>query len=138
MAQASSDPTANGCSMLCAGNSSEYCGGPDRIDMYQLNSSAPIPTTTDSTPVSTPTGGPVTVQSAGSYIYYGCYVDNTNGRALAGLMNPESGAGNTVEVCATACAGYQFMGVEYGAEVIIAPFCSMKNSADPGIVLLRQ
>lgn len=113
--------------MLCAGNSSEYCGGPDRIDMYQLNSSAPIPTATVPAPVSTPTGGPITVQSAGSYVYYGCYADNTNGRALTGLTVPESGAGNTIEACATACAGYKYMGVEYGAEVITMRFYSLSS-----------
>lgn len=90
--------------------------------MYQLNSSAPIPTATSAAPVSTPTGGPITVQSAGSYVYYGCYADNTNGRALTGLTNPESGAGNTIEACATACTGYKYMGVEYGVEVIIMRF----------------
>lgn len=124
--------------MLCAGNASEYCGGPDRIDMYQLNSSAPIPTGTVSSVVSTPTGGPITVQNAGPYIYYGCYVDNTNGHALTGLMNQESGAANTVEVCATACAGYKYMGVEYGAEVIIIRLNSARVFADSIIVLLRQ
>ena len=95
--------------------------------MYQLNSSAPIPTTTAST-VSTPTGGPITVQSAGSYAYYGCYVDNTNGPALTALVNPESGAGNTVEVCAAACVGYKYMGVEYGAEVTIPAFLLNESS----------
>lgn len=111
--------------MLCAGNSSEYCGGPNRIDMYRLNSSAPIPTATGPTPVSKPTGGPITVQSAGLYVYFGCYADNTNGRALTGLVNPESGAGNTIEACATACAGYEYMGVEYGAEVTTMCFYSL-------------
>ena len=84
------------------------------MNVYTLNpNSTALPTVA---PTPTATGGPVTVQTAGPYVYLACYVDNTNGRALSALENPESGAGNTVEVCAAACSGYKYMGVEYGGE----------------------
>lgn len=30
----SSSPAADGCNMLCSGNSQEICGGPDRLNVY--------------------------------------------------------------------------------------------------------
>ena len=103
--------------------------------MYQVNGSAPIPPQTSTTlsAVPTPTGGPVTVQSAGSYVYYGCWIDNTNGqRALSASENPEGGSGNTVEACAAACAGYKYMGVEYGAECYCDNVIEGGNAVAPG------
>ena len=100
--------------------------------MYQMNGTAPIPpqTSTALSAAPTPTGGPVAVQSAGPYIYYGCWIDNTNGqRALSASENPEYGSGNTVEACAAACAGYTYMGVEYGAE------CYCDNVIEGGNVI---
>ena len=39
--QASSNPDINGCSMFCQGNSSEYCGGPNRLNVFQYNGTVP-------------------------------------------------------------------------------------------------
>ena len=100
--------------------------------MYQVNGSAPIPPQT-SAAAPTPTGGPVTVQSVGSYGYYGCWIDNTNGqRALSASENPEEGSGNAVEACAAACAGYKYMGVEYGAECYCDNVIGGGNVVAPG------
>ena len=115
--KSSSDPNINGCSMLCGGNSSEYCGGPNRLEMYSINGTAPVPTsTTPSTPTPIPTGGPTVVPSAGSFVSIGCYTESTNGRALSGLANPVPGNSLTVEACASACGAYSIFGVEYGGE----------------------
>ncbi|KAK6593884.1 WSC domain-containing protein-like protein 3 [Botrytis cinerea] len=35
--QTSSNPSNNGCSMLCKGNNKEYCGGPGKLDVYMLS-----------------------------------------------------------------------------------------------------
>ena len=146
--QTSSDPSLNGCNMVCAGNGNQYCGGGNRLDMYQLSSSIVNSTsTTTSTTVSstsapsstvstsaapTPTG-PVTVQSVGNYTYLACYTDNTGGvRALSALSNPESGAGNTVEVCAAACHGYTLFGVEYAGECYCDNIIKGTNGIAPG------
>lgn len=117
--QTSSDILVNGCSMLCGGNVSEYCGGPNRLDMYELNGSLPVPTSTTSIPGTSPTptpGTPSVVPFAGGYSYIGCYTDSTANRALVGLANPVAGATLTVELCAAACAGFTYFGVEYSAE----------------------
>ncbi|KAM0794890.1 WSC domain-containing protein [Usnea florida] len=119
--QPSSDISVNGCSMECGGNVTEYCGGPIRLDMYQLNGSLPAPASTTSsasaatTPTVTP-GAPSVVPSAGGYGYIGCYTDSTANRALTGVANPVSGATLTIEACAAACAGFTYFGVEYSAE----------------------
>lgn len=39
LASGGSDPTQNMCSMTCNGNVNEYCGGPNRLSIYQFNSS---------------------------------------------------------------------------------------------------
>ena len=124
--QSSSDVSVNGCSMLCGGNSSEYCGGSNRLDMYQLNGTLPTPTSTSSMPGTTSTSGPTVVPSAGAYGYIGCYTDNVSDRALTGLTNPVSGSTLTVESCANACAGYTYFGVEYSDE------CYCGNSLSGG------
>ena len=105
--------------MLCGGNVSEYCGGPNKLDMYQLNGSVPVPTSTLSPPEKDPKptpGAPSVVPAAGGYGYIGCYTDNTANRALTGLVNPVAGATLTVELCAAACAGFTYFGVEYSVE----------------------
>ncbi|KAL8661300.1 MAG: hypothetical protein Q9202_005725 [Teloschistes flavicans] len=114
VAQASTDVDTNGCSMLCGGNQTEYCGGPNRLEMYQLNASLPVPTGTPTKP--TTPGGPTNVPSIGAYNYLGCYTEGTNGRALTGKQNPVGGATLTNEVCAAACQGYTYFGTEYSGE----------------------
>lgn len=125
--QESDDPDTNGCSMLCGGNEQEYCGGPNRINMYQLNGSLPVPTGSVNPP--TTTGGPSIVQEAGDFDYLGCYTEATNGRALSGLANPVDGATLTVDKCAAACNMYTYFGVEYSGE------CYCGNSLNTGAVL---
>ncbi|KAL8688550.1 MAG: hypothetical protein Q9218_005568, partial [Villophora microphyllina] len=114
VAQASDDVDTNGCSMLCGGDQTEYCGGADRIEMYQLNASLPVPSGTPTTP--TTPGGPTNVPSIGAYNYLGCYTEGTNGRALTGKLNPVGGATLTNELCAAACQGYTYFGTEYSGE----------------------
>ena len=111
----------------------EYCGGPNRyeftacrfkhtyavrrLDMYKLNGSIPVPTSTKggtNPPVAT--GGPSVVPSAGAFTYAGCYTEATNGRALNGLVNPVGGATLTIEKCAAACSKYMYFGTEYSGE----------------------
>ena len=125
--QPSSDPNTNGCSMVCGGNETEYCGGPNRINMYQINGSVPVPTGGPDPPV--PTGGPSVVQTASGFNYLGCYTEATNGRALSGLQNPVAGATLTVDSCAAACTKYTYFGVEYSGE------CYCGNNLNAGAVL---
>lgn len=60
------------------------------------------------------------VQTAGDYVYQGCYndvLDANTGRTL-GEAAYDDHSNMTVESCASFCAdaGYAWMGVEYGSE----------------------
>lgn len=128
VAQASDNVDTNGCSMLCGGNQTEYCGGANRLDMYQLNASLPVPTGTPTTPT-TPTGGPTNAPTIGAWSYLGCYTEATNGRALSGKLNPVPGATLTNEACAAGCQGYTYFGTEFSGE------CYCGNTFGAGAVL---
>ena len=137
LATGGSDPTQNQCDMTCDGNTNEYCGGPNRLNLYQYNASltsasSAVPTVTgtatlaisgtasttstvSSTVAPTPTG-PITVQKGVGFSYLGCYSDSVNSRALVGLTNPGVAIQNDVEKCASECTAFTYFGVEYGAE----------------------
>ena len=81
--------------MPCQGNSSELCGGPNRLNLYQLNGNNP------------PTG----------WQSLGCYTDDVAARSLT-VGQPIPASGNTIESCQLSCynAGYPYAGVEYSNE----------------------
>ena len=60
---------------------------------------------------------PQAVPSAGTFSYTGCSVDSASSRTLSSV--PWKGDGLTVQRCATYCAQYQYMGVEFGSEYVI-------------------
>jgi hypothetical protein len=43
-------PATSGCSMLCNGNSSEICGGPDRLNVYNYQDQYDPTVTTTAVP----------------------------------------------------------------------------------------
>ena len=63
------------CSMTCNDNSTEYCGGPVRLNLYKANSTAVLTSTTaaSSVPSSTPTNGPSVNPGIDGYSFIGCY-----------------------------------------------------------------
>lgn len=87
------------CGMACSSNSSQICGGPDRLSVFSTGN-----VTIDTTPTSPP--------SAGNYTYQGCWVD-TAARVLQGAQSNTNDM--TVEKCASFCAaaGANAFGVEY-------------------------
>ncbi|KAK1676777.1 WSC domain-containing protein [Colletotrichum godetiae] len=92
----------DGCNMLCSGNSSEYCGGPNRINVYQASAK----------PKS------VSVMPSG-WAEKGCLKDNVLGRALTVNVGVVGGTQNMfVGGCVSACsaAGYPIAGVKYSQE----------------------
>ncbi|KAI9756906.1 MAG: hypothetical protein M4579_003660 [Chaenotheca gracillima] len=110
IAAGSVSATDGRCSMKCAGNSTEICGGPNGLSLY-FDSSFQAP----SSPVTpAPTSGPRIVNQAGPYIYQGCYTEATDARALIG--NESYSTLMTIEMCASNCPGWTYMGVEYGTE----------------------
>ncbi|KAJ3951470.1 hypothetical protein N0V92_012112 [Colletotrichum tropicale] len=104
-----------GCNMLCSGNSTEYCGGGNFINVYK---SSAAPKTASTVPA--------------GWTGQGCLKDNVLGRALGVGMAVAGGpASMTVESCVAACsaAGYQIAGVEYSQE------CWCDNQIQNGGVL---
>ena len=104
--------------MLCAGNLSEYCGGPNRLDVYNYeNAIATITASATASPTATPTG-PAIKPTVGPYTYYGCQTEATDARALP--SNSTASDAMTLEYCASFCSGstapYAYFGAEYGRE----------------------
>ncbi|ETN45954.1 uncharacterized protein HMPREF1541_00136 [Cyphellophora europaea CBS 101466] len=87
-----------GCNMICNGNSSEYCGGPNRLDVYVLGARSII---------------------APDWAPLGCYTDSVTARTLSvGMPVPGGPANMTQENCQQACfaSNYNISGVEYSQE----------------------
>lgn len=95
-------PVTDGCTMTCNGDSSQLCGGPNRLTVYHFTGTPP-----------TPPSNPPTI---GDWANVGCWSDNVNGRALPFAVG--TGGQNSLNSCTAACfaAGYTFAGTEYGAE----------------------
>ncbi|KAL8989440.1 MAG: hypothetical protein Q9177_001676 [Variospora cf. flavescens] len=118
--------TDNGCTMVCGGNPSQLCGGGNRLNLYKQSqstvTSSTVTSTTDTSRTGTSTSvsstststGPAIVQTASPFAYQACYSEGAGVRALA-AKNTASGA-MTIQICATFCKDYLYMGVEYSTE----------------------
>ncbi|KAF4505126.1 hypothetical protein G6O67_007107 [Ophiocordyceps sinensis] len=111
-----------GCSMPCKGNSSEFCGGGGRLNVFGHNVQSPTSTSSNGPPdgSATPTACPSQPRSVGDWISYGCYTEATTGRALSD--NSYSASDMTLAACAKFCAGHSYFGIEYSREC----FCGSK------------
>ncbi|KKA29005.1 hypothetical protein TD95_004681 [Thielaviopsis punctulata] len=88
---------ATDCSMVCAGDDEQLCGGPDRLTVY-----GPQAIKQDTLP------------SIAGYAYQGCYSDSATARVLTGSFYYDEAM--TLEMCATDCSLYEYFGVEYGTQ----------------------
>ncbi|KAF9265003.1 WSC-domain-containing protein [Marasmius fiardii PR-910] len=106
------------CNMPCAGNSSQFCGGPNRLNLYNY-------TGTDLPPVTGGGGGggggtvtvpPVTTGLPAPWKYGGCWVDNAHGRIFETEIGPSQT--NSIQSCIAACAAKNLTiaGTEFGTE----------------------
>ncbi|KAH8807678.1 hypothetical protein F5884DRAFT_673669, partial [Xylogone sp. PMI_703] len=125
----------SGCSMQCNGNLSEFCGGPNRIDVYDFNDTVslpPLPQTTTNKAASTSAAPTLGIkQTIGAYSFVGCYTEATNGRALSGGSPLYDYDAMTLEECGTYCSAsnFNYFGVEYGGE------CYCGNAINAGSVV---
>lgn len=88
--------------MTCNSNKTEYCGGSNRLNLYEMGSTTPV-------------GGPYINPGIDGYSYIGCYTEPTTGRAL---QYQQTVAVETVAECLNTCTGkYTYAGLEYGGEV---------------------
>ncbi|KAI6024210.1 copper radical oxidase-like protein [Pisolithus marmoratus] len=119
---------ASDCGMTCAGNSSEYCGGPNRLNLYNYTGSL---TTTGNTGGGGGTGTSLFVipSLSGNWTYAGCYVDNANGRVLGDELDSNA---MTVENCVAHCTadGFTIAGLEYSTQCSPDSDCNMACGGD--------
>ena len=97
-----SGPGAMGCNQLCPGDSSQVCGGSNRINiMVDTNWKQSM----------------FTVNQTGKWTFNDCYADNPNARILNVTLYQNSIA-STVEKCLAACAakGLTVCGLQYATE----------------------
>ncbi|KAF9875011.1 WSC domain-containing protein [Colletotrichum karsti] len=112
------------CSMPCSGNSSEYCGGPSRLNLYKLDGNLPVPTssvptgtepTDTATATATPTStAPPANERVGDWLFQGCFTEGQGVRALPARTYANDSM--TLESCGSFCAGLKYFGTEYGRE----------------------
>ncbi|KAL2271185.1 hypothetical protein VTJ83DRAFT_556 [Remersonia thermophila] len=121
-------PASSGCNILCNGNSSEYCGGPGRLNVYNFEGQFEQPTSTSgpTDPTSTP-AAPSQPEEVGDYAWYGCYTEATGMRALSAATFASDEM--TLEACAAFCSAFTYFGTEYSRE------CYCGNSFNAGSVL---
>lgn len=96
------------CGMVCSGDGGQYCGGPDRLSVYESDEAVPPPSGGGGSGPSQP--GEV----ADSWAWEGCFTEGSGGRALSATAWADDGM--TLEGCAVFCEGYEFFGAEYGRE----------------------
>ncbi|KAF8169268.1 copper radical oxidase [Mycena galopus ATCC 62051] len=99
--------SVSACNMPCAGNISEFCGGPNALSMYNYTGDDLPPP-----PVGGGGGGGGTTGASGiatdlpePWAYVGCFVDNANGRVLT-VENDNTNL--TMELCVASCAAQNF------------------------------
>ena len=93
------------CSMGCAADATEACGGPNLLTIYYANKAPPNP------------ADAVDAKAIAPFTYQGCYTDaSPSGRALANYQ-PDSDT-LTVESCVAGCKshGYSIAGMEYSKQ----------------------
>jgi hypothetical protein len=116
LAQATTLQKDASCSMACAANSSEACGGPNLLSVYYANKAAPQ--------------GPQTNPGPSGWTSFGCWTDN-GPRTLGNQVQVAGGAaGMTVAGCTSACgsSGYALAGLEYAQECWCDNYVSSSGS----------
>ncbi|KAK4464718.1 WSC domain-containing protein, partial [Cladorrhinum samala] len=103
------------CRYPCSGNSQEKCGGDLRLNVYQFGLASPT--------ISTQSANPV------NYASQGCYTEAQGIRALSDFAYYNDSM--TVALCATACSGYSYFGVEYGRECFCGNKINTANGSTP-------
>ncbi|THH11527.1 hypothetical protein EW145_g572 [Phellinidium pouzarii] len=94
--------SATDCSMACTGNSSELCGGPNRLNLFFSGGTPP--------PV------PTVVPSSGLWESLGCFSDDVNNRTLSTPVGVDGDM--TVPACVAACQADNFplAGLEFSTQ----------------------
>ncbi|KAK7696501.1 hypothetical protein QCA50_001159 [Cerrena zonata] len=117
-----STPLAD-CNMPCAGNSSEFCGGPNRLNVYNFTGTLPHGPTPPAGGGGGGGGGGTPVFPAtdlpAPWEYAACYVDGAHGRVFPNELADNSNL--TIESCIASCSAQNF--TLAGAEFSVQCFC---------------
>ena len=127
----SENVSVSDCGMTCSGSPHDYCGGGNRLSLYEND---------DVVPPSGPSHPPVVNDE---WSFYSCLTEGANGvRALGDRSTADDEM--TLGTCAEFCEGYAYFGTEYGREcycgdligngATVAPEteCSMACAGDGG------
>ncbi|KAF6805249.1 wsc domain containing protein [Colletotrichum sojae] len=135
LAPSSTSAPLSECNLPCSGDSTQFCGAGNRIELY----STTVTRTTSSTPA--PTATLAHIPTIGKFSLVGCQTEGTNVRALQGAQTASDSM--TLEKCAAFCSGWTYFGTEYAGECYCgnslhetskpAPIgeCNMKCSGNP-------
>lgn len=104
------------CSFKCPGNSAQTCGAGNRLNLYKKTAGSTTTTTASSQPSASAVPAVFTSK--------GCYSEPEGARAFYGKVVYDDTL--TIESCASACAGFNYFGVEYRRE------CWCANQLTPG------
>ncbi|KAJ7054494.1 glyoxal oxidase N-terminus-domain-containing protein [Mycena amicta] len=100
---------ADVCSMTCAGNISEFCGGPNLLTVYHYTGTdLPPPPVGGGGGNGGGGGGPplgIATDLPEPWAYVGCFIDGANGRVLALEID---NANTTMESCVASCDAQNF------------------------------
>ncbi|KAH7886764.1 copper radical oxidase-like protein [Phlebopus sp. FC_14] len=102
------------CDMTCAGDSTEFCGGPNRLNYTGTLPSTPTEGAGE-TSGGTGSVSPVTSGLPETWTYAACYIDNAYGRVLG---NEYDSSTTTIESCISHCSSANFTtaGIEYSTQ----------------------
>ncbi|KAI5845329.1 WSC domain-containing protein [Tricharina praecox] len=104
-----------GCDLPCSGDSSQVCGGANRLTVY--SNSAFVP--------------PSNAPKVGVFALQGCFTEGKTERLLSGYSF--ASANMTVDVCVDTCQSlaYVYAGVEYSTECYCADTLSNQTTQAP-------
>ncbi|KAJ3556376.1 hypothetical protein NM688_g2060 [Phlebia brevispora] len=107
------------CNMPCAGNGSEFCGGPNRLNVYNFTGTLPHGPVTNPPPPGQSPVFPVTSGLPSTWAYAGCWVDSAFGRIFDTELPDNQNV--TVEGCIASCSDQNF--TIAGLEFSVQCFC---------------
>lgn len=120
LAQGSFPAFSTDCNMVCPGDPTGVCGGPNRLSLYGSSTTPPTVTANPHPPLVSNT-----IQAAG------CWTETAPGtRALSGA-SAYSGTEMTVQGCADYCLneGFVWFGLEYSSECYCGAALSEESTA---------
>ncbi|KAH9896068.1 hypothetical protein C8Q73DRAFT_463729 [Cubamyces lactineus] len=111
---------ATDCNMACNGNSTELCGGPNRLNVYNFTGTLPGPPNEGGG--GGPGPGPIDVAPVNTtdlptpWTYGACWVDNAFGRIMSSQLPDNQNV--TVQSCIASCEAQNFTlaGLEYSVQ----------------------